>query len=249
MKCLVIHGSPRRGNTWDVLNLVKEEMKKNGDVEFIDIELRKQGIPSCVGCFNCIMKGENKCPHKDIISNITTKLEKADALIITSPVYSLQVTGLLKDFIDHMSYNFHRPRFFTKKALVITTTAGAGHTDAANYIKKVLHYWGFNYVNTLPIAYRGLELNNKNNEKIHKAAKNFMNDLKSNKLHKPSIKSVAMFNIWRGMANEKNKFGSADYDYWNETELNKYPFSPKVEIGILKNGIGNFIYKMMKKHK
>ena len=25
MKCLVIHGSPRRGNTWDVLKLTEEE--------------------------------------------------------------------------------------------------------------------------------------------------------------------------------------------------------------------------------
>ena len=28
MKCLVIHGSPRRGNTWDVLKLTEEEMNK-----------------------------------------------------------------------------------------------------------------------------------------------------------------------------------------------------------------------------
>ncbi|WP_409069976.1 hypothetical protein ACFLKB_12625 [Clostridium sp. FAM 1755] len=48
----------------------------------------------------------------------------------------MQITGLLKNSIDHMSYNFHRPRFFTKKALVITTTAGAGHKDVANNIKR-----------------------------------------------------------------------------------------------------------------
>lgn len=39
MKCLIIHGSPRRGNTWDVLNRVKEEMQKNGNFEFEVIEL------------------------------------------------------------------------------------------------------------------------------------------------------------------------------------------------------------------
>ncbi|GAA0779135.1 hypothetical protein GCM10008908_37180 [Clostridium subterminale] len=52
MKCLVIHGSPRRGNTWDVLTLVKEELKKNLELNFIDIELRKENIPLCIGCFN-----------------------------------------------------------------------------------------------------------------------------------------------------------------------------------------------------
>ncbi|WP_196000457.1 NAD(P)H-dependent oxidoreductase [Clostridium sp. 1001271B_151109_B4] len=59
------------------------------------------------------------CPHKDIIQRIVSKIEEADAIIITSPVYSMQITGLLKNFIDHMSYNFHRPRFFYKKVLTM----------------------------------------------------------------------------------------------------------------------------------
>ncbi|WP_322413471.1 MULTISPECIES: hypothetical protein [Clostridium] len=45
MRCVVIHGSPRRGNTWTVLNLARDEMKKYGEIEFVDIELRKENIP------------------------------------------------------------------------------------------------------------------------------------------------------------------------------------------------------------
>ena len=115
MKCLVIHGSPRQGNTWNVLNIAKEEMQKNGDFDFEVIELAKEKIPTCIGCFNCISKGEDKCIHKDVIMGISKKMEEADAFIITSPVYSLQVSGLLKNFIDHMSYNFHRPKFYKKR--------------------------------------------------------------------------------------------------------------------------------------
>lgn len=245
MKCLVIHGSPRRGNTWNVLNLVKEEMKKNGKIEFEDIELRKEDIPTCIGCFNCIYKGENTCPHSEKIMKIANQIEDADTLIITSAVYSMQVTGLLKNFIDHMSYNFHRPKFFDKKALVITTTAGTGHKDAADYIKNVLYNWQFNYVQMIPIAYRSKELTNKNKEKVLLGAKRFMLDLKLNKVHKPSIKSVVMFNAWRAMTREKYEEGIADYDYWTRTDLANHTFFPKVRIGIIKRGIGNFIYKVM----
>lgn len=247
MRCLVIHGSPRRGNTWKVLNLAKEEMKRNGDVEFIDIELRKENIPTCLGCFNCILKGEDKCAHKEAVSRIVMEIERADALIITSPVYSMQVTGLLKNFIDHMSYNFHRPKYFTKKALVITTTAGAGHTDTANYIKSILYYWGFNYVHTIPIAYRSWDLTEKNRKKVLVGAKTFMNDLNTNKLHKPSTKSVVMFNLWKGMSNENSEYGNADYDYWKETGLNNYNFSPNVKVGVFKNTIGKLVCKIIKK--
>ena len=115
MKCLVIHGSPRRGNTWDVLKIVKEEMNKEGRFQFEEVELSKEKLPTCIGCFNCILKGEDKCPHHTIIENIVEKMNSADVFIFTSPVYSMQVSGLLKNFIDHMSYNFHRPRFYDKK--------------------------------------------------------------------------------------------------------------------------------------
>lgn len=70
MKCLVIHGSPRRGSTWDVLNIAKEEMMKNGEIEFQDIELIKEDIKNCIGCFNCFFKGEDKCPHREKIEKI-----------------------------------------------------------------------------------------------------------------------------------------------------------------------------------
>lgn len=69
MKCLIIHGSPRRGNTWDVLNRVKEEMKRNGNFEFEVVELSKEKIPMCIGCFNCIKKGE-KIVHIAHILNL-----------------------------------------------------------------------------------------------------------------------------------------------------------------------------------
>jgi multimeric flavodoxin WrbA len=245
MKCLVIHGSPRIGNTWNVLTLVKEEMKKSLDIDFTDIELRKENLPLCIGCFNCIYKGEEKCPHKEVMGKIVEEIKNADALIITSPVYSMQISGLLKNFIDHMSYNFHRPSLFTKKGLVITTTAGAGHKDAANYVKSVLNYWGLNYIQTLPIAYRSMELTEKNKTKVLKSAKKFSKELNFKNLHKPSFKSVVMFNLWKAMSKEKYEEGSADYDYWHSEEMSSGAFSPQVPIGVFKRVVGKTIYKMM----
>ena len=245
MRCVVIHGSPRRGNTWDVLNIAKEEMRKKGEIEFIDIELRKENIPYCNGCFLCIYKGEDKCPHKEKINNIVSKIENSDAIIVTSPVYSMQVSGILKTFIDHMSYNFHRPKFFKKKALVITTTAGAGHTSAARYIKDVLYYWGFNFVETMPIAYRGMELNNKNIEIIKNKSAKFAEDLMSKKMHNPQVKSVFMYNLWRKSGETPFKEGDADYRYWNNSGLSKFVYHPDIKIGVFKRALGNVTYKLI----
>ena len=117
MKILIIHGSPRRGNTWNIVNRVREKINKEIDVNYEIIELSKMKIPMCTGCFNCILKSEEKCPHYESIKYINNKIDWCDAMIITSPVYSLQVSGQLKNFLDHMSYNFHRPKYFNKKHL------------------------------------------------------------------------------------------------------------------------------------
>ena len=154
MKILIIHGSPRRGNTWKILNKVKEKINEEIDADYEIIELSKMKITMCTGCFNCILKSEEKCPHYESIKYINDKITWCDAMIITSPVYSLQISGQLKNFIDHMSYNFHRPKYFNKKALIITTTGGVRAKEIANYIKEVLTFWGINTTYKLPIVYR-----------------------------------------------------------------------------------------------
>lgn len=246
MKCLVIHGSPRRGNTWNVLNIVKDEMQKSGDFTFDVIELAKEKIPTCLGCFNCIERGEDKCPHKSFIEPIVKKMEEADAFIITSPVYSMQVTGLLKTFLDHMSFNFHRPRFYKKKVMIITTTAGAGHKDAANYLKEVMYYWGVNHVQTLSIAYRSYDLSEKNKDKAIKAARSFGKELNSNVLHEPSFKSIIMYNLWKGLSLSGDGKLKADNEYWNKTELKDRYFFPGIPIGFMKKATGKMFSIMMR---
>lgn len=138
-------------------------------------------IPMCTGCFNCILKSEEKCPHYESIKYINDKITWCDAMIITSPVYSLQISGQLKNFIDHMSYNFHRPKYFNKKALIITTTGGVRAKEIANYIKEVLTFWGINTTYKLPIVYRDNNLE-KYDKQIDKVLSKFIYTLKNEKL-------------------------------------------------------------------
>ena len=69
------------------------------------------GIDDCIGCFQCIIKGEESCPHYDQVSAVMKALEAADVIIIDSPTYVMNVTGQLKTFFDHMAYRWisHRP--------------------------------------------------------------------------------------------------------------------------------------------
>lgn len=242
MKCVVIHGSPRRGNTWDVLNIVLNELKDIHNIEFDVIELKKVKLDTCIGCFNCILKGEDKCPHSNTMKNLIDRIENAEVIIMTSSVYSMQITGLLKNFIDHMSFNFHRAKFYKKKGLVIATTAGAGHKQATKYMKEVLEFWGLNKVNKIAVAYRNTKLTQKNIDYIKSESKKFKKELLKMDIPKSGIKQVAMYNFWRAMAINDKSY-EADYNYYKNKKRAYYDDANVNKIKIM---IGNLVYKVIK---
>ena len=53
-------------------------------------------------------------------------MHEADGVIFASPVYSINVSGVFKVFVNRFSYVFHRPLFFDKKALLLSITGAAG---------------------------------------------------------------------------------------------------------------------------
>ena len=56
MNYVIINGSPRRKNTWKMV----EQAKKNLNGNFEEIHLMKEKIPFCNGCFKCILESEEK---------------------------------------------------------------------------------------------------------------------------------------------------------------------------------------------
>lgn len=146
MNICIIHGSPRKGNTYKATEIFKEQMKKHGDVDFVEFFLPKDMPHFCCGCYTCFDKSEDKCPHAQYTLPITNAIREADGIILTSPVYVLAESGEIKAFLDHYGYMYmpHRPmeEMFSKVAMVISTTAGAGTSHAIKTISRSLNYWG-----------------------------------------------------------------------------------------------------------
>ncbi|MHC1756507.1 MAG: flavodoxin family protein [Methanosarcina sp.] len=76
-------------------------------------------LSQCRCCFVCFTEGESHCPCKDNAPVIEQKIHSADGVIFATPVYGMNVSALMKDFIDRFSYIFHRPSFFDKKDLLL----------------------------------------------------------------------------------------------------------------------------------
>jgi multimeric flavodoxin WrbA len=101
MKILAINGSPRgkAGLTWHVLEHFVSGMEKAGaDIEVLQLAGKK--IHHCTGELACWFKTPGKCIHHDDMNEISASMERADYLVIATPVYVDGMTGLMKNCLD-----------------------------------------------------------------------------------------------------------------------------------------------------
>lgn len=114
MKVVIINGSPRcKGFTSAILHSIESELTANKiDVRFVD--LSKKNILHCAGCCSCYKTGH--CHISDDADGLSDEIASADGLVIGSPTYASNVSGILKDFIDRghfvIEQLLHKKYFF-----------------------------------------------------------------------------------------------------------------------------------------
>lgn len=148
MKITVINGTEKHGMTWRLKEMFLERFEKTAEItEFC---LPGDCPDFCIGCVNCIFKGEHTCKDAIHIQKIAASLLDADLIVMTSPAYVMHVTGAMKAMLDHFAYLWmsHRPapQMFTKRAVIITQCLGAGARSAARDIRASLSWWGISEI-------------------------------------------------------------------------------------------------------
>ena len=116
---------------------------------------------------------------------------------------------------------------------------GKSADEVAKYIDETLRHWGVNKVHKIGFKCGGKESFDK--DKVKKLSKKFESD----KLYQPSFKDVLYYNVWRAMA--KTEGIKADSEYWKNTGLIKYEYSPEIKLNIIKKLFGKLMYSIFKR--
>ncbi len=222
MKTVIIHGQNHKGSTYHVGRLLVEQMAK--PEEIMEFFLPRDLNHFCLGCYQCLEK-EEKCPFYKEKKVIMDAMEVAELLIFTTPTYCLRASAPMKSFIDMTFINWlpHRPKavMFQKKAVVVSTAAGAGMRAAMKDVKTCLHYWGIPYIKTLGFAVLAIhwdEIEEKTKQRIYKKVARLADQVMKQKVH-VGITTRMVFHIMK-MGNQKMEHGdtplNADYLYWKE---------------------------------
>lgn len=103
MKIVAIVGSPRKkGNTSTLLSEVCKGAQEMG-FETEIVFLSDYALKDCIGCEGCSKTGV--CVVQDDMQTLYKKIKSSDALILGSPTYFYNVSGLMKSFLDRL-YSF-----------------------------------------------------------------------------------------------------------------------------------------------
>jgi len=102
-RVLIINGSPRQnGNTALALGEMEKIFRENG-IEVTTVQLGGCEVRGCIACNVC--KESGRCIFDDAVNQIAPVFEKADGLVVASPVYFASANATLIAFLDRLFYS------------------------------------------------------------------------------------------------------------------------------------------------
>ena len=132
-KVLLINGSPRaNGCTATALQEIIKVLEREG-IETELIHVGNQPIRGCIACRSCAKNG--RCVFDDLVNEVSPKFEKADGLIVGSPVYYGSPNGTLLSFLDRLFYSTSFPKHMKVGAAVVSCRRG-GNTASFDVLNK-----------------------------------------------------------------------------------------------------------------
>ena len=142
MNVLMINGSPNaQGNTARALMEMQGIFKENG-IETEIATVGKDLIRGCIGCGAC--SRNHKCVFdEDPVNELAKKLEKADGLVIGSPVYYASANGTLVSLLDRLMFSTGHIDKTMKVATAIAVARRGGTTATLEVLNKYISYGGF----------------------------------------------------------------------------------------------------------
>ncbi len=123
MKVVAFNGSPRK--KWNTATLLENALKgaasQGAETKLIHLyDLNFKGCISCFACKTAGGKSYGKCAVEDELAPILEEVLEADAIILGSPIYFLDLTGEMRSFMERLLYpylTYHDPpqSLFPKK--------------------------------------------------------------------------------------------------------------------------------------
>lgn len=143
LKVLMLNGSPRPNGNIALAFREMEQVFAENDVDYENILLGRMDVRGCIACETCRKNG--KCVFNDVVNEVAEKFERADGLVIGSPVYYGSANGTIMSALQRLFYSTHFDKSFKVGASVVSARR-SGCTATFDELNK------FFTLSNMPIA-------------------------------------------------------------------------------------------------
>lgn len=143
MNVLILNGSPRENGNTSIAIREIEKIFQEEKVDFETIRVGSESIRGCVACGFCRKNG--KCVFDDVVNEFARKFEKADGLIVATPVYYAQPNATLIALLERLFYSSNFDKTMKVGASVVCARRG-GCSSTFDQLNK------FFTISNMPIA-------------------------------------------------------------------------------------------------
>lgn len=220
MKIVMLNGQNHKGSSYHIGRMIADKI--GGDNEITEFFFPRDLNHFCLGCYKCV-EDNTACPFWHEKKIILEAVKLAELLIITTPTYCMHVSAPLKSLID-LTFDYwmsHRPEksMFSKRAVVVSTSAGAGAKSAIKDVCDALLYLGVPSVIKYGIAVQAMNwqgVSEKKKEKIHGDTTKIAKRLTSAKKPAVGIKTRFLFNMMAMIQKKGWGSSSVEKEYWEK---------------------------------
>ncbi len=138
MKIAIFNGSPRKENTYAMIQAFIEGAKEAGH-EVEEYHVGKMNIAGCLSCEYCHTKGEGQCIQKDDLEKIMPAYKEADMIVFASPIYYFGMSAQMEAAIQRV-YCIGKPAKAKKAALLLSSGSPGVYDSAIAQFKGYMAY-------------------------------------------------------------------------------------------------------------
>lgn len=247
MKVTAFVGSAHKRSTHKATMQFLNHLQALGDIEHEIVTLNDYKLGFCRGCRVCFDKGEQFCPLKDDRDVLWDKIAASDGVIFATPVYTFQMSGVMKTFIDRFGCICHRPRYFGKTFTSIVTQGFSGGDNVIENLGFAAGVMGFNVVKgSCVTAFDPWteKAQQKIDRTLTKHARQFYARLSEPILPTPTLFMLMGFRMGRTTTKQELDDRSYDYRYYAEKGWLESDYFYPTRLGPLKKLAGNLFDTM-----
>lgn len=252
-KVTVFVGAASKKHTRYAADKFLAALESLGEVEGEVVVLSDYRLEPCRGCKVCFNHGESLCPLKDDRDLLIGKMMAADGVVLATPNYSFQVSGITKTFLDRLGYVFHRPCFFGKSFTGIVVQGFHGGPAIVKYLDFVGNGLGFNTVKGSCITALDpmTEYEQRRVDSLLAAlGRKFHKKLLQTPHPSPSLLKLLIFRMSRTNVRLLSERTSPDYKYYQDKGWLESDYFYSVRLSLLQQAAGSiFDYTFARRAK